>query len=77
MKFGVLTGKNINIAVFRDANRSPKKALIFTLHYLLMRSIYSWKTVEVVIAIHNIQVTSYLQSCAAQVRYSESGGAVA
>jgi hypothetical protein len=67
MKFGVLTAKNINIALFRDANRWPKKALILTLHYLLMRSIYSWKTVEVVIPIYIIQDTSYLQSCAAQV----------
>ena len=44
-----------------------------------MRSIYSWKTIEVVTPIYTyiIQDTSYLQSCAAQVPYSERGGAVA
>jgi hypothetical protein len=70
MKFGVLTAKNINIAVFRDANRPPKKALILTLHYLLVCSIYSWKAVEVVNPIYIIQESSCLLSCAAQVPYS-------
>jgi hypothetical protein len=76
-KFGVFTAKNINIAVFRDTNRSPKETLFLTLHYLFVRSIYSWKTVEVVIPIYIIWDTTYLQSCAAQVSYSERGGTVA
>jgi len=51
-KFGVLTAKNISITVFRDAYRSPKKAINLTLQCLLMLSIYYWKTVEVVIPIY-------------------------